>query len=385
MQRLRILHVIPRLGIGGAENIAAYLLLGLSQWHEVGVVSLYHYLENGLVGLLIKKGIQVYSLQKKSGLDARMFWAVNRIFKRFQPQVVHTHLSVLRYVLPSLLIHKIPLALHTLHNLAEYETDSTGRLINRIAFRRRVLPITISCEVELSLRRVYGIKSAAMIPNGIPVERYGKDLSFRAAWRKREGIDDRAIVFMCVGRLHRQKNPLLLIRAFAALVDIRNHLVFVGSGPLAEPLRAAARTSGLEKRIHFLGGRHDIPNCLAAADAFVLASDWEGNPLSVMEAMASGLPVISTAVGGIPELLQSGQEGILVQPGDTDAFSKAMDLLAVNERMRIEMGKAGQLRAHANFAVERMVNAYNQFCQTAITLPAGHKGDSLCENHLRYR
>jgi glycosyltransferase involved in cell wall biosynthesis len=101
--------------------------------------------------------------------------------------------------------------------------------------------------------------------------------------------------------------------------------------------------------------------------------------------MASGLPVISTAVGGIPELLQSGQEGILVQPGDTDAFSKAMDLLAVNERMRIEMGKAGQLRAHANFAVERMVNAYNQFCQTAITLPAGHKGDSLCENHLRYR
>jgi glycosyltransferase involved in cell wall biosynthesis len=115
-----------------------------------------------------------------------------------------------------------------------------------------------------------------------------------------------------------------------------------------------------------LGLRGDVPECLAAADAFVLSSNWEGNPLSVMEAMSAGLPVVSTAVGGVPELVESGRSGLLVEPKDCAAFSAAMQFLLDHPETRASMSCAARDHAASAFNVDRMVRGYREVYESAL-------------------
>jgi glycosyltransferase involved in cell wall biosynthesis len=140
----------------------------------------------------------------------------------------------------------------------------------------------------------------------------------------------------------------------------------VGEGSLREQLTAYIREHGLEPRIHLLGRRSEVPECLAASDVFVLSSNWEGNPLAVMEAMAAGLPVVGTAVGGVPELVESGQQGILVPPGDCAAFTDAMRILMNDPQKRTAMANAARARATAAFNLERMAQGYETIYRTAL-------------------
>jgi glycosyltransferase involved in cell wall biosynthesis len=287
-----------------------------------------------------------------------MFASLNRVFREFRPDIVHTHMAVQRYVFPVLLRHRAVVSIHTVHNLAEHETDVFGRLVHRFAFRNRVLPIGISQEVSASVKRMYGLECKAVIPNCIPVENYHHKPEERVRWREENGVSPDALVFTCVGRLEPQKNPLLLLQAFAELNDPQARLVLSGEGSLREQLTAYALANNLCGRVHLIGKQNNIPAVLAASDAFVLASNWEGNPLAVMEAMAAGLPVIATDVGGVPELVESGQQGFLVSAGDRMGFAAAMKTLLRDTGMRQAMGRAAQTRAVREFKVERMVEGY---------------------------
>lgn len=363
-ERLRILHILPKLTVSGAENMAAYLMLALSSSHDVGAVSLYPRANTTIEKSLSEAGIPVWHLGKRPGFDASMFWKVDKVLRTFRPHVVHSHLSILRYALPSMILRRIPVSIHTLHNMAEYEVDRFGRLIHRLAFRWNVVPVAISREVERSFERVYGTSCGATIPNGIPVEKYAKSHGAREAWRKKLGFNEDAVLFLSVGRLDTQKNPWMLMKAFAGVSDPRSHLVFVGDGYLLPQLRETVRAKGLDHRVHFLGERFDIANCLAAADIFVLTSNWEGNPLSVMEAMASGLPVIATSVGGVPELVEDA--GVLVGPGDAVRFADAMRNLSQDDEGRAVMGSAARTRALGRFRVEQMTEAYEALYKSEL-------------------
>jgi len=131
-----------------------------------------------------------------------------------------------------------------------------------------------------------------------------------------------------------------------------------GTGSMAEQMREFVRGRGLTSRIHLVGKCPNIPDILAASDVFVLGSNWEGNPLAVMEAMAAGLPVIGTAVGGVPELVDTGVHGILVKPGDRAAFVNAMRSLVEGSSIRLVMANAARVRALTDFKVDRMVHGY---------------------------
>jgi len=355
---LRVLHVIPSLALGGAEQMATHLMIGLSRSHAVGAVGLFAEVDNPVERRLAEAGIPRWHLNKRAGFDPRMFGALNRIFREFRPDVIHTHMATQRYVFPLLFTNKVAAALHTVHSLAEYETDAFGRLINWFAFRRRVLPVGVSQEVSASVKRVYGLECKGMILNCIPVEQYQSKHEDRNLWRDREGIERDAIVFTCVGRLELPKNPGLLLEAFRELTGPRAHLVLSGEGSLREQLTAYARANNLSDRVHLIGRQNNIPSVLAASDVFVLASNWEGNPLAVMEAMAAGLPVIATQVGGIPELVRSGDQGLLVPAGDCRGFAAAMQTLFDDAVTRRAMGRAAQTRAVREFKVERMVEGY---------------------------
>jgi len=125
-------------------------------------------------------------------------------------------------------------------------------------------------------------------------------------------------------------------------------------------LETQVTSLGLAGRVRFLGLRSDIPEVLGASDVFVLSSDFEGNPLSVLEAMAAGLPIVSTAVGGVPSLLENGTSGLLVQHGDAAGLSSAMESLLADRKLRQAMGSAAARRARESFDVANMVHAYEE-------------------------
>jgi glycosyltransferase involved in cell wall biosynthesis len=359
---MRVLQVIPTLAVGGAERVVALLSRHLHRsGHTVGVISLYDPRGSWIERELRGEGIPVYFLGKRPGLDLRMIRRIARVVGGFRPDVLHTHLYVLKYVLPALAASRRCRVVHTVHNLAEHEVERLSRIIQSVAFRAGVVPVAIGGAVAESMLRLYRLPPRHRIPNGIPVSDYAPPPRAREEVRASLAIADDAPVFVAVGRLEAQKNSAALIDAFASprLRHLGAHLLLAGDGELRSELEARASEQGALDRVHFLGVRADVPRVLAAADVFVLASRYEGNPLTVMEAMAAGKPVLATAVGCVPELV-SDCAGLLVAPGDGAALESAMiDLASDLSRARAK-GEAAALIARSRFDAAIMASAYEK-------------------------
>ncbi len=366
---IRVLHVVAGFGIGGAEWVAANLLRTLDpEQFDVRAISLRGPFGGDIEETLAQDGIPVWYMGKERGFDPLVLARVTRTMEHFRPQVVHTHTYALHYALPYMLCRRIPAMVHTVHNLAEREMDNwSGRLVRWIAFRRGVVPVAIAREVADSIRRVYGIDDFPLIPNGIQVDTFRGPSIDRERWRNKEGFAPTDVLFVCVAGLRPQKNPALLLEAFhrGPASDPRAHLLFVGRGALKSELERQIGASGLQERVHLLGLRSDIAEILNAADVFVLSSDYEGNPLVVLEAMAAGKPMISTAVGGVPELVEGGC-GLLVPSGDAQALSKAMRYMLESPKARKSMGEASARRAVERFDLRVMTEAYENLYKTGI-------------------
>ena len=158
-----------------------------------------------------------------------------------------------------------------------------------------------------------------------------------------------------VARLDAQKNHADLLRALAGLKQFDWHLDLVGDGPLEQDLRDMAVSLGIETRIDFLGLQNNVPYLLSASQVFVLISNWEGLPLSILEAMQAGLPVVATDVGGIREALSDQETGFIVPPGDIAMLRDRLNRLLGDNELRRQMGLAGRLRYEKHFTLDRMV------------------------------
>ena len=368
----RILHVVPDLIPYGLEKVVA----SLAKWRDrsrfqVDIVSLYGEAEGSLGQALERTGARVFYLDKRKGLDTRMFKRFGQVLRETAPDVVHTHNYVLRYTLPPSLMQRVPVQVHTIHNVAQREVDFAGRMLQYWAFRGRVHPVAIAEEVVQTFRKVYGLPRPALIPNGIGVEDFSMPSRTRDEWRQREGFESTDLLFVCVARLFAQKNHKTLLEAFASgPASLPNaKLLLAGDGDLQTALEAQACELRIRDKVRFLGRRQDIPAMLAACDVFVLASLWEGNPLSVMEAMAAGRPSVVTSVGGVPELLEDGKHGFAVDAGNSPAFAAAMMQLAQHSSMRRVMGAAASARARERFDHKHMVRAYESLYEKLLPRP----------------
>jgi glycosyltransferase involved in cell wall biosynthesis len=380
MKKIKVVHIVPMLSPGGAERVAVHILRGLNrQRYEPVVISLMGRMGCDLDRLLDEAGVEVRYLGKHLGFDYRMYSRVYRALRDCRPDIVHTHLQVLRYVFPCLVLLKRASALHTVHNLADREIEPGMRWLQRYALEHGVIPVAVAEEVAFSLVRIYGIPKCRVIPNCIPTDSYAHPKTPRSEWRAREGFRDDNVLFVCVARFAPQKNHALLLKAFAEgpAADRKAHLVLIGDGILRKSLETQAKSLGVTGQVHFLGLRSDIPEVLGAMDVFVLSSDYEGNPLSVMEAMASGLPIVSTAAGGVPDLFESGKEGLIVQPGDVQGLSNSMASLLGNREARQSLGMAAARRARENFDVSTMVEAYEELYENFVDHSHGLNGESL--------
>jgi glycosyltransferase involved in cell wall biosynthesis len=365
--RIRVTHIVPHLKQGGAEYAAVHLMTGLDPARfSASVIVLGTKSGSTLETTLDKSSVLVRYLGKKSGFYPRMFLRVSLALGKLQPAVIHTHVHVLRYVLPHLLFSRPWVAVHTVHNLAEWEVEPRAQWLQRLAFRSGVIPISVAREVAVSLHRRYQIEDGRVIPNCIPVRHYQLSLERREAWRRGAGIQASDIVFTCVALFREQKNHPRLLEAFRTGVG-RNpsaKLLLVGKGPTELSARQLAESYGLGDQIRFLGMRDDVPEILGASDVFVLSSDYEGNPLAVMEAMAAGLPIVSTSVGGVPELVTDGRDGILVDPADEIGFKDSLQLLLDKPDVRKSMGLSAARTAGAKFDVRLMIQAYEALYQS---------------------
>jgi glycosyltransferase involved in cell wall biosynthesis len=365
---IRVLHVVSDFRSGGAERVAANLLRTSDpEQFDVAAITLRGPFGSALERTLAEDGIPVWYMGKDKGFDSLVLGRVARTIRHFQPQVLHTHSYALRYAFPYMLFRRIPVMVHTVHNLADKEIEWYGRWVHRLAFRRGVIPVAIASEVADSIRRLYGIDEFPLIPNGIPVDAFRAPSIDSEGWRNKEGFAPADVLFVCVAGLRPQKNHALLVEAFrrGPASDPRAHLLFAGAGTLKPKLERQIGALGLQERVHLLGQRSDVPETLNAADVFVLGSDYEGNPLAVLEAMAAGKPVISTAVGGVPELVEGGC-GLLVPPRDARALSEAMGYMLENPEARKSMAGASARRAAERFGLRGMTEAYEDLYKKLI-------------------
>jgi glycosyltransferase involved in cell wall biosynthesis len=355
--RIRVLQVLPSLVEGGAERMAAHLAVHLDKSQfEVKMVSLYDPMGSDLGGILEAAGIPVAYLGKKSGFASGAYPRLYREIAAFSPHVVHSHLNALLYAAPAARAAGTPLHVYTAHNLLALLIPQKLEWFYGFCFRNWVTPVSIAEAVSADLAKRYGGLELPMIPNGIPLGDHARPASVREQWRRSEGFGADQLLLACVARLTPQKNHALLLEAIALAPGVE--LLLAGDGPLRGELQAQAQRLGIAARVHFLGIRHDIPDLLAASDAFVLSSTVEANPLAVMEAMAAGLPVICTAVGGIRELVAGGEHGWLVEPGDAAGLAAAIRAAASDAQHRRLMGARGRQRALSHFDVAVMTAAY---------------------------
>ena len=372
-ERMKIVHVIHDLGFGGAQRVLANLVLGRNRERfDASVVSLFAAGPGLDVAALRDAGVAVRFLDKKPGFDAGAFRGLGRALREERPDVVHTHGYVVRYVWPYRLVGLAPRVVHTVHNLAEQDS---GRpyWITSLCYRLGVRTVAVGAAVAASVKNLHGVDVRRVIPNGIDVQRVreaaGRRVALRAEWGRKE--DD--VVFLCAASLTPKKNHALLLSAFAELQKSASdtYLVLAGDGGERVAIEAAVEAEGLGDRVRLLGNRDDVPALLHAADVFVLSSDREGVPLSCMEAMAAGRPVVATRVGGTPEVVRDFVDGLLVEPGDVEGFAEAMRCVAVDRARRSVMGSAALRRAEEEFGVRRMIDRYEAFYEL---IAGGKKG-----------
>ncbi|HEY4180274.1 MAG TPA: glycosyltransferase [Kofleriaceae bacterium] len=355
---LRIVHVLSSFGVGGQERVALDLAIGqLARGHVVTVISLAPGPDGALAKEFDDAGIVVDRVPKRGGLDPTLVPRLARALRRHGADVVHTHN-------PLPLIYGAPAArfagarvIHTKHGV---NPGSRGhRLLRRAAAWLAHAFVAVSDTTEQQARLLHDapVHRLRTIPNGIRLDRYAPDALARAAIRAELGLGD-AWVVGTVGRMDANKNQVMLVRAMAPLLaHMKVRLVIVGDGDARADVEAAVAALPDPSRVVLAGRRMDVPRVVQAFDCFALSSISEGLPLVVPEAMAAGLPVVTTAVGGLPSVIDDGVTGLLVSV-DEAAFTTALASLAADpDRARV-MGRRAREVALARYSSDRMVDEY---------------------------
>ena len=362
---LTVEMVLPTLQAGGMEVVTTRLALRLAaQGHRVGVTCVMD--EGALAGELRAAGIRVAHVTAP-GLRTNVFpTELTRWFANIRPDVVHIHSGVWLKAARAARRAGVQGVVFTEHGALDVEPWYSSA-IKRAATRLTDVVVAVSAPLATVLIETHGLPRSKIrvVPNGVDTDRF------------HPGPDDGALRRLAIGngpvighvaRLAPVKNQALLIEAFA---DVRRHisdaqLVIVGDGPEREALRQRVEHLKLAGAVHLVGEQRDVPSLLRAFDVFALPSKAEGTSMSVLEAMASGVPVVASAVGGTPALLDDGGCGVLVPPNDTTALSTALTSLLGDAERRHRLAAAARARAVDVYAEERVVERYAALYDEAV-------------------
>jgi glycosyltransferase involved in cell wall biosynthesis len=357
-RRTRVAYISHAFAVGGAEEMVLNLVRHLPPQFEPAVVCIH---EAGPIGEEIRRtGVPFRVLGLQPGL-LRPFdvLRLRDFLHDCEPHIVHTFLLTgSLYGRFAAMMAGVPIVIGTEVNIYERK-----RALHTLAERwlmRHTDAVVTSAE---SVRDFY-LKQVRADPAKVGVIYNAVDWSqlettmTRGQMRAELGIPGGVPLAGIIARLTEQKAHRVLFDALDRRPDLAAlHLLVVGDGELRDELRRRADALGLDTRVHFAGARRDLGNVLAAIDLFVMPSLWEGLPLSLVLAMGAGLPVIATRVAGIPEVVQDGVSGLLVQPGDKEELGAAVSRLIGDDTLRVLLGQAARAFVRPRFGVDGYVRS----------------------------
>ncbi len=376
----RVLHVIDHLGAGGAQEVVCQLIkYGQGRLFQPEVATLYghgHYWD-----LLRSWGVPVYSLSSIGFWRAFPLMAPRlfRLLAQDRYDVVHAHLTganILAIVLAAL--QGVPLRLTHDHTHDEFRSLSVvPRWLDAQANRLNHHVIAVSSSIRAFLCREEGVSAdkISVIYNAVDLLRFSpnNDLTAPQEGRRKWGLPPEALIVGGVGRLHYQKNFRLFLEVAAEVCKRVPQAFFVIAGEGAEmpALEELSRQLGIASRVRFLGFVKEMPELYECLDLLLLTSHFEGTPLTVLEAMAMGVPVVASRVDGVAEVLQDGQDGMLVSPGRGDLFVEEICRVLDDPDLRRGLARAGQEKARRQFSAEAMVRRVEDLYRRYLENGAG--------------
>lgn len=374
-----VVHLIYRLDFGGLETLLVECVNRMpADRYRHAIVCLTDY--TAFSEKIDRSDVQIYALHKEPGLGLSTHIKTWKLLRRLRPAVLHTYnLATIEYTVAAALAG-VPVRIHAEHGRNASDPEGRNRKHN---FLRRILTpwvdrfVPVSADLQRWLKTRIGIPDSKnlLIHNGVDTRRFrpaaaGKSFASDAPF----GADD--FVIGTVGRVQDVKNHLGLIDAFILLREMlpsmkgRLRLAIVGDGPLLNALREKLAKAGIADMAWLPGARSDIADIMRGFSVFALSSIAEGTPVTILEAMATGLPVVATRVGGIPEAVAENVSGLLVPPSDPAALATALARYCEDPELAGRHGRAGRERVERQGSIAAMIDAYAELydalCRTKI-------------------
>jgi L-malate glycosyltransferase len=360
--RVTVCQVLHSLSVGGAEVLAARIARDLSDRFRFVFACL-----DGLGTLgeeLRRDGFPVEVLDRRAGFDRRCARRLAVWFRQEQVATVHAHqYTPFFYCLASGILRRRPPILFTEHGRWFPDYPRRKRMMfNRLFLKRTDRVVAVGEHVRQALINNEGIPAnrVEVVYNGVDVDRFGSNAHLRDEVRRELSLADGDFVVLHVARLDALKDHRTAVRALAEALKHAPScvLLLAGEGPEEGAICEEIDRCGVGERVRLLGLRRDVPRLLAAADVFLLTSISEGIPVTFIEAMAARLPIVSTRVGGVGEVVVDGETGRLTDSGDAAGLAAALVDLSRSPETRTAMGIAGRRRAEAMFTQSQMTASY---------------------------
>ena len=363
---LRTMFVITSMPVGGAETLLVNLMPRLDR--ELVAPELCCLKEMGPLGEVAANEVTVHAGLIRTKYDHRILARMRKLLdeRRIDAVVTVGAGDKMFWGRLAAWMEGVPVILSALHSTGW--PDRVGRL------NRLLTPMTdgfIAVAANHGRHMIeterFPTEKVTVIPNGVDTYRFRSLPDSGLAVKTKLGIPPAAPVCGIVAALRPEKNHTLFLRAAALAAKQRPdaHFIIVGDGPERARLEKVAMEAGVASCTHFVGSRSDIPQVLSAFDVFALTSHNEANPVSILEAMACEIPVVSTRVGSVAESVAAGSTGYLVEPGDAKALAEHWVNLFTDPALARSLGSAGRTTVEANWSLDRMVKGYERLiCDT---------------------
>ena len=381
--KIKIFYIVNTLGYGGVEKYVVDIINNINTQHFYPIIVCLK--KVGPLKDKIKNRLTIYELNKKEGNSPFLPFRLAKLIKKEGVDIIHSNNwgTFVESVIAKW-ISRAPVVIHAQHGLEMNDSEATSKLkrykrnIIRHVFSYLTDTIAVvSCATQEFVTDGWKApkEKVKLIYNGVDLNVFNNLLVLKDTKYSELSISKNDLIIGSVGRLMRVKNYPCLIRAFKILSQEFNHvkLLLIGEGPDMLEIKSLIEKLDLTNKIKLLGNRNDIRDILTVMDIFVLPSISEGISLSILEAMASHVPVVTTNVGGNPEIIENGKNGILVGPDNADELANAIRTLIVNPDKRKELGNSGRKIVEEKFALDRMVEDY----ESLYVLSLNKKGKYL--------
>lgn len=351
--KMKIIQIMPEFALAGAETMCENLTYELiSNGDDVIVVSMYDY-HSPITERLESKNISVKYLSKKPGIDLSIILKLISLFRDEKPDVVHTHRYVMQYVIPAAVISGITIRVHTVHNIAIKENDKPARVLAKFFYKfMNVVPVALSKEIQKTIIDEYKIdeKKIPIIFNGVDLRKCNVKNSYSY---------NETFKICHIGRFSYQKNHALLVNAFEKFHRKyeNTELWLIGEGEKENEIKQLVAEKHIDDAVKFMGVTDNVYPYLHKADVFTLSSFYEGLPMTLIEAMGTGLPIVITNVGGIPDILTNNEDALLVEV-DIEQMRIAFERLYESIELRSRIGSNAKIVA-TKYSSQNMGSSYH--------------------------